>query len=205
MANRSEDWMNQALRDIQQAQDSQNSERHEWACFAAQQAAEKAVKSLHLFLGQEAWGHVVRRLLEELPDSVSLPTDILDKARVLDSFYIPTNDKPKSIPLVNILKQLIANNKRTIAILPYITNHNDSKYYSILYIRRTNKTNIDEQETIKSDLNNMQLINLFNIDVIPISLPTKDKDHITINEYGIAKDTAQSTILSLINVKRNNK
>lgn len=34
------------------------------ACFAGQQAAEKAVKALHLSLGQEAWGHVIARLLQ---------------------------------------------------------------------------------------------------------------------------------------------
>jgi HEPN domain-containing protein len=39
MADRSLDWLNQAFRDIEQAVDSQKSERHEWACFAAHQAA----------------------------------------------------------------------------------------------------------------------------------------------------------------------
>ena len=49
-----------------------------------------AVKGLHLSLGQEAWGHVVRRLLEELPESVSVPSELLDAARVLDVHYLPT-------------------------------------------------------------------------------------------------------------------
>jgi HEPN domain-containing protein len=31
----------------------------------ARQAAEKAMKALHLYHNQEAWGHVVRRLVEE--------------------------------------------------------------------------------------------------------------------------------------------
>lgn len=68
--------------------DSQRAERHEWACFAAQQAAEKAVKALHLASGQDAWGHVVARLLRELP--VPPPPNLVDKARVLDNLYIPT-------------------------------------------------------------------------------------------------------------------
>ena len=88
MVDRSRDWFAQAERDLGQAKSSQKDGRHEWACFAAQQSAEKAVKSLHLFLKQEAWGHVVARLLNELPISVS--EDLIDKARVLDSFYIPT-------------------------------------------------------------------------------------------------------------------
>jgi len=90
MTDRSGDWVKQAVRDLEQARDSATAERFEWACFAAHQGAEKAVKALHLALKQEAWGHVVRRLLEDLPPEVSLPEGILDKARVLDSYYIPT-------------------------------------------------------------------------------------------------------------------
>lgn len=89
MPNRARDWMKQALRDLEQAQDSRGAGRHEWACFAAQQAAEKAVKALHLHLGQEAWGHVIAKLLRELPASVSALADLVEKGRVLDNFYIP--------------------------------------------------------------------------------------------------------------------
>lgn len=101
MPDRSGDWLRQSFRDMEQARDSRSADRHEWACFAAQQAAEKAVKALHLHLGQEAWGHVVRKLIEELPPSVAVPTALLDKARVLDSFYLPTryaNGHPEGSP-----------------------------------------------------------------------------------------------------------
>ena len=67
MRDRSRDWLFQAQRDLEQATDSQQARRHEWACFAAHQTAEKAVKALHLHLGQEAWGHVVARLFRDLP------------------------------------------------------------------------------------------------------------------------------------------
>lgn len=87
--NRYRDWLSQAERDLEQAKDSRRSGRHEWACFAAQQAAEKAVKALHLFSGQEAWGHVIATLLQELPPEVEVPADLVEKARVLDNFYIP--------------------------------------------------------------------------------------------------------------------
>ncbi len=99
MAERSKDWFVQAERDLEQAKSSQKEGRHEWACFAAQQSAEKAVKALHLFLKQEAWGHVVARLLNELPTTVS--EDLLDKAKVLDGLYIPTryaNGHPEGAP-----------------------------------------------------------------------------------------------------------
>ncbi len=90
MPNRARDWLNQGERDLAQAQASRDAERHEWACFAAHQAAEKAVKALHLARGQEARGHVVARLLADLPLSVRAPDDLRQKARVLDNFYIPT-------------------------------------------------------------------------------------------------------------------
>lgn len=87
MANRARDWFAQAERDLDQARASERDERHEWACFAAQQAAEMAVKALHLSNGQEAWGQVVARLLNELP---SPPRELQDKAKVLDNFYVAT-------------------------------------------------------------------------------------------------------------------
>ena len=101
MPNRSRDWMNQALRDLAQAEDSKKAERHEWACFAAHQAAEKAVKALHLHAGQEAWGHVIATLLVELPVSMAAPTELVEMGRVLDNFYIPPrypNSHPEGAP-----------------------------------------------------------------------------------------------------------
>lgn len=101
MANRARDWLRQAERDLDQAVDSLRAGRHEWSCFASQQAAEKAVKALHLHLGQEAWGHVVAKLLDELPHSASPPQQLVDKARVLDNFYMPTryaNGHPEGAP-----------------------------------------------------------------------------------------------------------
>ncbi len=101
MANRSWDWLNQANSDLEQAEDSQRGGHHEWACFAAQQAAEKAVKALHLHLGQEAWGHVVAVLLRDLPPEAAVPEALIDRARVLDNFYIPSrypNSHPEGAP-----------------------------------------------------------------------------------------------------------
>jgi HEPN domain-containing protein len=101
MTNRSQDWYRQALRDLEQAVDSQKASRHEWACFAAHQAAEKAVKALHLSLNQEAWGHVVAQLLGEIPPVIPVPEGLIEKGRVLDNFYIPTryaNSHPSGAP-----------------------------------------------------------------------------------------------------------
>jgi len=101
MISRAQDWFKQALRDLEQAEDSRTAGRHEWACFAAQQAAEKAVKALHLRYGQEVWGHVVARALQELPDSIAVPENLIEKARVLDNYYIPArypNSHPSGAP-----------------------------------------------------------------------------------------------------------
>jgi HEPN domain-containing protein len=97
--NRAPDWLAQSGRDLEQAQASRTGGRHEWACFAAQQSAEKAVKALHLHLGQEARGHVVARLLAELPCSVE--AGLIEKAKVLDNFYVSTrypNGHPEGPP-----------------------------------------------------------------------------------------------------------
>ncbi|MGD0899911.1 MAG: HEPN domain-containing protein [Thermoguttaceae bacterium] len=99
MPDRANDWLAQAQRDLEQAMASCNEGRHEWACFAAQQSAEKAVKALHLSLGQEAWGHVVARLLSELPGGVDAA--LVEKGKVLDNFYLPTryaNGHPEGAP-----------------------------------------------------------------------------------------------------------
>ena len=101
MPNRAGDWFNQGVRDLEQARDSQRSGRHEWACFAAEQAAQKVVQALHLHWGQAAWGHVVARLLRELPTQVVVPTQLVEKARVLDALYVPArypNGHPEGAP-----------------------------------------------------------------------------------------------------------
>ena len=101
MANRWKDWLAQAERDLEQAADSARAGRHEWACFAAHQAAEKAVKSVHLRYHQEAWGHVVAQLLSDLPGEIAPDVELFDKARMLDGLYLPTrypNGHPAGAP-----------------------------------------------------------------------------------------------------------
>ena len=101
MPNRANDWFRQASRDMELAADCRTAGRHEWACFIAQQAAEKAVKALHLHRGQEGWGHVVAKLLSDLPKDCGCSEELADKARVLDSFYIAPrypNGHPEGAP-----------------------------------------------------------------------------------------------------------
>ncbi len=86
MPNRAQDWFAQAERDLAQADDSCQAARYEWACFAAQQAA----KALHLAHAQEARGHVVAKLLKELPPDARAPDELVEGAHVLDGYYVPT-------------------------------------------------------------------------------------------------------------------
>ena len=90
MVNRAKDWFAQAERDLRHAEDSAQGGAHEWAWFAAHQGAEKAVNALHLHLGQEAWGHVVAKLLHELP--IETPSELMERGSVLDNFYVPARD-----------------------------------------------------------------------------------------------------------------
>lgn len=90
MANRARDSLAQAERDLLHAEESHRGGRHEWACFASHQAAEKAVKGLHLHFGQEGWGHVVAKLFDELPRSAKPSQDLIERGRVLDNLYIPS-------------------------------------------------------------------------------------------------------------------
>jgi HEPN domain-containing protein len=87
MPNRANDRLLQAEHDLKHASHAREVGDHDWACFAAQQAAEKAVKALHQAHGQEAWGHSVLRLLEALP--VPAPDPLIERARSLDAFYVP--------------------------------------------------------------------------------------------------------------------
>ena len=46
MPERSKDWLDQAIRDLEKANMDVKWKYYEWACFTAQQAAEKSVKVL---------------------------------------------------------------------------------------------------------------------------------------------------------------
>ena len=59
------------------------------------------MKALHLHWGQEAWGHVVARLLQELPEAARAQAHLVDQGRVLDNFYVPArypNGHPEGAP-----------------------------------------------------------------------------------------------------------
>ena len=98
---RSRDWMDQAEGDLRHARNDVQGEFYDWACFSAQQAAEKAVKAVFQRMGAEAWGHSVADLLGELGKQHAVPERLREAGLELDKAYIPTrypNAHPSGAP-----------------------------------------------------------------------------------------------------------
>lgn len=101
MASRHADWLKQGQRDLAHGRRSLDAGDYEWACFAAQQGAEKAVKAVVEKMGGVAWGHSVTALLEALSESLRPDPGLLDAAKALDKHYIPArypNSHPQGAP-----------------------------------------------------------------------------------------------------------
>lgn len=99
MPERSLDWLKQAEKDIEKAKLDLDWGYFEWACFTAQQAAEKAIKAVIQHRHGEAWGHGIKALIENL--SFEDHSLYLEDAILLDKLYIPTrypNGLPQGIP-----------------------------------------------------------------------------------------------------------
>ena len=90
MPERSRDWMRQAESDLHLARHARNGGHHDWAAFAAHQAAEKAIKAVFQKRHRDAWGHVLSMLLASLADEMPVDETLIDHAKALDKHYIPT-------------------------------------------------------------------------------------------------------------------
>ncbi len=97
MATRHDDWLRQAKRDLEMARVSSRDGFHEWACFAAQQSAEKALKAVFQRLGADAWGHVLADLVAALAADLPEAAELDQAARELDRHYIAPR-YPDSMP-----------------------------------------------------------------------------------------------------------
>ena len=85
---RAADWMDQAEGDLEHARHDLNEEFYDWACFSAQQSAEKALKSLFQKMNADAWGYSVADLLEAFSESQDVPGGLMEAAMDLDKAYI---------------------------------------------------------------------------------------------------------------------
>lgn len=93
------DWFRQAERKLDSARWDIQGQFYEDACFSAQQAAELAAKALLESQGRIELGHSVYQLLQA---AGNVPQEVLDAARVLDRYYIPTrypNGFPAGAPM----------------------------------------------------------------------------------------------------------
>lgn len=88
--NRWKDWWDQGDRDVCHARNALDDAYYEWSAFAAQQAAEKALKALIMSRGGEPWGHSLTALVEALPLAVGAGPDLTAAANRLDKHYLPT-------------------------------------------------------------------------------------------------------------------
>ncbi|MEM2704187.1 MAG: HEPN domain-containing protein [Candidatus Bathyarchaeia archaeon] len=63
---------------------------YNWACFKSQQAAEFALKALLRGLGMPSYGHSLSRLLEEVGRVFACEDSVVQAAKTLDKYYVPT-------------------------------------------------------------------------------------------------------------------
>ncbi|MEZ0321969.1 MAG: HEPN domain-containing protein [Thermus sp.] len=91
-------WLAQAQDDWEAGNALLQAGKFAQAAFLAQQAGEKALKALRLFLGLDPWGHSLARFLRDLPEEESPAfRNLLPKALALDKLYIPTR-YPDALP-----------------------------------------------------------------------------------------------------------
>jgi HEPN domain-containing protein len=98
---RSKDWIDEAEGDLEHAKSDAARGYYNWACFSAQQSAEKAAKAVFQKMGAEAWGHSVADLLQELSLKVQISEELMNAALELDKAYVPTrypNAHPSGSP-----------------------------------------------------------------------------------------------------------
>ena len=81
--------LREAERQLERAEAAHTARRPVWAWFAAHQSAETALKALRLKYSLNGQERMVARLLVSLPDKVSVPLELVQKAHVLDSHYMP--------------------------------------------------------------------------------------------------------------------
>lgn len=84
-------WRAEADRALQAARVQEAAGLHNWACFAAEQAAQLALKALLHGVGAAPWGHDLVRLGDLVNEKeLALDPDVADAVRRLARHYIPS-------------------------------------------------------------------------------------------------------------------
>jgi len=92
-------WLGTAREDIDAARVLLESGKFSHACFAAQQAGEKALKAVWFGRGLDPWGHSIQRLINDLPaeDARRRLATLVAQASRLDRYYIAAR-YPNGLP-----------------------------------------------------------------------------------------------------------
>ncbi len=101
MVKREKDWIAQAERDLRHSENSLKLGDYEWACFSAQQAAEKSIKAIYEKTNRIAMGHSIIGLLKGLEKDFKIPENFYSYGRILTRYYIEPrypNGFPEGIP-----------------------------------------------------------------------------------------------------------
>jgi HEPN domain-containing protein len=89
MLSRWKSLLREAEKQLERAEAARTAKRPVWAWFAAHQSAETALKALRLKYSLNGHERMVAPLLVSLPEQVTVPPELLQKAHVLDSHYMP--------------------------------------------------------------------------------------------------------------------
>lgn len=85
---RADDWFRQAQNDLAWARHTLDGGFFAQACFAAQQATEKGVKSVIESRHGRGWGHSITHLLKEAFKPEEVDRNIIRGALELDQYYV---------------------------------------------------------------------------------------------------------------------
>jgi HEPN domain-containing protein len=135
-----ERWFKQAGYDLKAASWNIQGGFHDTACFLAQQAAEKALKSLLYYLGARRTAlltHSLVSLVQEAGQEVASIAALGEEARELDLHYIPSR-YPDSLPASyphqvytrKIAETAVANALAIVtAVRTYYLDHGEADFY----------------------------------------------------------------------------
>jgi HEPN domain-containing protein len=103
-------WLITAREDLEAAELLFEKGKYSHACFLAQQASEKMLKSLWYWFGEEPWGHSLQRLTQDfpVPEIREKLIPFVQLAAQLDRYYVPTrypNGLPDLTPGQNYFRQ----------------------------------------------------------------------------------------------------
>lgn len=113
-------WLATARDDMESARTLEKNGKYAHACFHAQQAAEKSLKTVWIREDADPWGRSIKKLIGDL-ESVNLTThqyfsEYTRGGLVLDQFFIPTQ-YPNGLPELTPAEAFIADDASQCILL----------------------------------------------------------------------------------------